>query len=383
MLASVAGCSLNKGAKMCKILVMPSITPETEDNAQKFMKAMAKKMTPGNNDGLGYAAFDGEGNMFGERWLRNYEAFREREEVTEFDKWLIEHHRNFVNKEDKYNRFGVIKENNWRSAVLHTRYATSGKAFIQTHPHVYKDTALIHNGIVATSKSDKLRSGCDSEKILNLYLKHNVANNISNIKKVTMSLDGYFACAVLAKTKDGMPILDVFKESVSSLHAAFIKELGTMVFSTSATDLKEVCKDLHFTIVSFYNVKDNRLIRFNALTGTVIGMRKFKVKESRKHYGHYGPYGSMAHPYSDDWATEGMPGHWWRDSAYGTDSNGQYPSTYEEVLEAEEGGPTKGNDDGMTKKNENAVLRLARGINDENDGWIYNENSKVWYKDTK
>lgn len=351
---------------MCKILAIPSITPETEDNAKKFMRAMAKKMSPGNTDGLGYAAFDGEGNMFGERWLRNYEAFVDRDEVTQFDRYMMENHHDFVYKDEKYNKFGVIKENNWRSAILHTRMATSGRQFINTHPHVYKNTALIHNGIVSVNKSDRLRSTCDSEKILNLYIKHDVVNKIGNIKNVTLSLDGYFACAVLSTMKDGTPILDIFKEEVSNLGAAFIKELGTMVFSTSSSDIKDVCEELKFTIVSFYNVKNNRLIRFNALTGTVIAMRKFKVRETkRKHYGNWP--GMM-----DDWADEGS--RRWLDGEYDP-----MPSTRSitDIVE----GPRKG-DDNMAQKNQTAVLRLANS-SEEHDGWQYNSNTKVWYKETK
>ena len=41
---------------------------------------MGDLMSPGNYDGIGYTAVDPKGEIFGERWLFNEEAFKQRKE---------------------------------------------------------------------------------------------------------------------------------------------------------------------------------------------------------------------------------------------------------------------------------------------------------------
>lgn len=276
---------------MCKLMIMPGITNETQENAWKLIKEMAKKMsTGGEKDGLGYSAIDSEGKMFGERWHINDQAFDKRESLNPVEEEIINSFNGILNKDVKYNNFGELNYEGLRSITMHTRLATSGKEFYNTHPFVLDDTSLIHNGVIFnTSKLTMLQSTCDSETILNLYVEHNVMNKPKNIQKVVDELDGYFACAVFSKTEDGTPILDIFKDNRAQLNAVFIKELNTIVFSTALGHIKEACEKLSFSITSVFEVADNFMVRMNALTGKVIGTWQIKAKDNVKiHSSHKG-----------------------------------------------------------------------------------------------
>lgn len=266
-------------------MTMAGIDQDTQEKAWEFTKAMAKEMSFGNSDGLGYAAMGGDGELFGERWLNNKEAFSERNSLSPLEAEIISKHKGALSKPVTYNRFGVVSDNNMRSITLHTRMATSGKEFYNTHPFVLEDTSLIHNGVVDDKKLTLLQSTCDSEGILNEYIKLDVANDISKIQDLSDRLDGYYACMVLSKKKDGTPILDVFKDHRAELHAAWVKELNTLVISTSIRCIEDACKTLNFTIVSQFDVSPGYIWRYDALTGElleVVQFDPFKAKREAK-----------------------------------------------------------------------------------------------------
>lgn len=270
---------------MCKIAIISGITPETKDKAWEFVKAMAKEMSDfQNRDGLGYAAVDGNGVMFGERWWTNSDAFSERNPLTELDRNILNAFNGMLGKTISYNNFGEgidfedVEQTDLRSIILHTRLATSGKEFNNTHPFVINNTALIHNGIIRNA--DKLglkNSTCDSEAILVQYENENVRNSVANIQDVADKLEGYYACGIISKTDEGRMIVDVFKDKSASLSAFFIKELNTVVFATSELAVKSACRTLSFEIVSEYLVRAGCLVRFDALTGRVIETQRFNT----------------------------------------------------------------------------------------------------------
>lgn len=273
---------------MCKVMMMAGITSDTRDNAWKFIKEMAKEMSPGNTDGLGYAALSSDGELFGERWHHNGEAFNVRqvsEPLSQLDSYLIETYGGALRKDRqpiRYNKFGSVNENALAAITLHTRMATSGKEFMNTHPFVVGQTSLIHNGVIRNAeKLEMKQSTCDSEAILNLYVKHKVMQKPGSIQAVAKKLQGYYACGVISRNDSDGAIMDVFKCNSANLTAAFVQELNTVVFSTRIADIKAVCARLGFTVLSEFIFEGETLLRLDALTGEVIGTVSFKTPAQR------------------------------------------------------------------------------------------------------
>ena len=279
---------------MCKIMVMSGINNTNRKLAWEFTKQMAMQLSPGNSDGLGYAAVTTDGELFGERWHKNSEAFVDRptppvssdEELSiakQYGGMLIPEVRPV-----RYNKFGVINEDAVAAITLHARMATSGKDFINTHPFVRGGTSLIHNGVIGNAGDlEMIQSTCDSEAILNLYVKHNVTNNIGNIQRVADKLQGYYACGVITETKKYGYVVDVFKDDRARLSAAYIRDMNILVFSTTIDDILTVCNKMGMEVAYKYMVKAGVITRLSTLTGNPLEVAKFTpefkmVKQSKK-----------------------------------------------------------------------------------------------------
>jgi hypothetical protein len=277
---------------------MSGLNPENVELNWAFIHEMSDVMSKRNNDGLGYTAIDTKGNMFGERWWYNHEAFDYR--PVPFNKKVLEKFKSFVNLDltnpsVKYNKFGTIQET-ITAITLHTRMATSGKEFTNTHPFVdfEKQTSLIHNGIIQNvTKEDNIRSTCDSERILNKYLKHEVMNKPEAIQDTVNELQGYFACGIITKDSSNKRVIDIIKTR-ASLYALYVRELDAMVFATSDDDVKEVCTKLGLTIQAVGKVDDNKLIRLNALTGDVLLTQEYKDTAEYKYPSYNSGYTSRS-----------------------------------------------------------------------------------------
>lgn len=316
---------------MCRLLIMSGLDPKKKELNWKFIIAMGEAMSQGNDDGLGYTAINKKGNLFGERWLYNWQAFDNRNKFTnprkrEHEKFagLKDMVKEFINLEDvpddtpheKYNNFGVFTDE-ITAITLHTRMATSARGLINTHPFVdlVKETSLVHNGVIWNhAEEDKIRSTCDSERLLNKYLEHEIAKVPADIQNMIDDLRGYFACGVFSLNRDGKRVLDVFK-SRADLSGAIIKELGCLVLSTKLDDIKKVAAQCGMTIVSKQDkVKEDTLIRFDALTGKVLLTQSYRdtarwesTTTSHGHHGrHYNRHsGNMGiDPYGTNWENE-------------------------------------------------------------------------------
>ena len=280
---------------------MSGIKDETKDKAWEFIKVMSKEMSSPSSpesDGIGYAAIDSEGKLFGERWLNNKEAFKHQNVYGSGINDDLMKRFKIINMEKVYNNFGTINEN-IRSITLHSRSATSAKGLKNTHPFVEGFTSVVHDGVIYNDdKLTKKTSSCDSEVILHEYVKLNIKDKIFKVKKLVNRLEGYYAMGIFSKMTDGTVILDILKDSHAKLDAFFIKELDTIVFATprfNGSAVEDACKTLGFEILSKYEVKSNKIQRLNALTGETIGFEGFKPKEHVKktttYAGHeYGGY---------------------------------------------------------------------------------------------
>lgn len=273
---------------MCKIMVMAGINSSNRKLAWEFTKHMAVQMSPGNSDGLGYMALTSDGELYGERWHNNAEAFNNRpitDAPTKEELIIANKYDGFLLSERppiRYNKFGTINEDSTTAIALHTRMATSGKQFINTHPFVRGKTALIHNGVISNADDFKLlQSTCDSEVILNQYVERNVTNNPDKIQAVADKLEGYYACAVMTETKKYGYVVDIFKDSRARLSAAYIRDMGIMVFSTSLDDIAAVCRMMGMEIAYKYTVKEGILLRLSRLTGDPLVSQKFNATFKR------------------------------------------------------------------------------------------------------
>lgn len=283
---------------MCKVFIMSGIKPETNTKAVALMKAIAPLMSTANRDGLGYAAIDGQGNLFGERWFKNDTAFKVVEDnVSDYElinalgsAVTVEDSGNTIIKDDEYNSFGRVDLTKMVAVTLHTRWATSAKGFQNTHPFVdtNMDTSLIHNGVIRNdSEFDLKLSSCDSESILISYLRNQVNIDTESVQSMANELIGYYACGVFSRDGNGARILDMFKANGASLSGVFINELGIYVYSTSAKDIKDAAEKVGLTTGLTFTLNAGHLLRFDPITGTLIKKEAFAEGKEWTHTSNY------------------------------------------------------------------------------------------------
>lgn len=275
---------------MCKILLMTGI--QNSDAALDFMKAAEPEMSNGNTDGIGYSAINSKNELFMEKWHRNHKFLSDKgitPEVIEELKAPIAVMSKYLNvpKIDvDYMSYGNITRDDLKTVTMHTRFATCGRSMENTHPFVYNETSLIHNGVISNDLqlNNKKISTCDSESALQVYLKKEVAANPQKgvYQAFLDELRGYWAFGILSKAQDGQYMLDVIKGG-AQLYFAYIPELGdkdTIVFATTQDIIKVAAKTCGFDIPKISNLIDNSLNRFNALTGNLVSTINFEEKKS-------------------------------------------------------------------------------------------------------
>jgi len=256
-------------------MIIPKMDVTRAENNVKFIKAIAPLISASNKDGLGYAAVNSSGELYGERWLVNHKAFTPiipKRSISNLFPGLTTGSAEDV----EYNKFGNSTLEEAASITLHTRYATSAKGFSNTHPFVDKDTSLIHNGVIDNYTDWKLKSTNDSEAILRAYLQHDVGNNFSNAGGMLSDLIGYYVAAVYSRDSEGKRILDIFKGNNNALFGAWVDELNTYVLSSSGTDITTACQQLGFTCGEITGFKDGIAMRLDIDTGLMEDYFEFK-----------------------------------------------------------------------------------------------------------
>lgn len=260
---------------MCKVASVAGVTDKNRDQVWLFMMSLGEVMSYGNSDGLGYAAFDKQNNIFGERWLLNHTAFSDFSELPGMTA---------KRAQEIYNYFGdQVKRDEAKAIILHTRMATCSRGLKNTHPFVddldNPKTALIHNGIIYNDTDFKKKySTCDSEVIVHNYAENNVNSNLYKLSDFTKNLDGWYTCAVLAKDKNGQPIIDLFTDS-PRLKSYYIPEMQVRVFSTNGEDIKRVARKYGYSAVDPLDLDAETAIRLNANTGNIIEKASFVARD--------------------------------------------------------------------------------------------------------
>jgi hypothetical protein len=250
----------------------------------KFMAEAKVPMSDFNNMGIGYTAVKSDGEFFTERWHKN-DMFFDRESVmdTETLKQLEPFKKKLPNLGINYSLYGGAPDfSNVTSVTMHTRYATCGREFENTHPFVDEDHSLVHNGVIDNAIQLGLNkiSTCDSEAALQSYINHGVGKDITRTQAWLDSLSGYWAFGIFSRDASGTRILDIVRNS-ASLYASEIEDFG-LVLATTPEIINKSAMKLGLVAPNPQLMKSNVLYRFNAVTGEMI--QKIEVKEKPKLY---------------------------------------------------------------------------------------------------
>jgi hypothetical protein len=297
---------------MCKVMVLAGIVPEKQKAAWSFLTSSVPFMTKQDKDGLGYAAASG-GRLFGERWVNPKDAFKKRVALSPRGEAMRAALKGAMRVSESYNSFGNVSTTA-QAVTLHSRMATCGKGLTNTHPFVSGDTSLIHNGVITNvSELTQVTSTCDSETILNEYVKFDIMGQPGRIQELARALQGYYACAVITKDSTGRQVVDIFKDTRAQLCVGYVEELGAWVYCTTEGILRATAKAAKMTVTECHAIAAGFLIRLDAVTGEVLQVEEFTpnpikpaLRSVAKNYATQGEvtrdenYESIASRYDDD-----------------------------------------------------------------------------------
>lgn len=261
---------------MCKVAGVTNITEKNRHDVWLFMEMLGQLMSPGNNSGLGYAAIDKTGKIFGEKWVINESAFKDLSQVPNM---------NSERMNKIYGFFGdKVVRDDAQAIILHTRAATQGSICVKnTHPFIDDESsptvAIIHNGWVHNEKEfPRKYSECDSEVLAHLYFNNKVGEDIGNLNKFVNKIDGWFTVLALSQNSEGKLIMDAFTDN-GRLGSYFIKELDTRIWSSEASDIKRVADALGLTVSESKQMKRDTAFRIDVSTGEEIAFAKLDTSK--------------------------------------------------------------------------------------------------------
>lgn len=259
---------------MCKVAGVTKVTDKNRNDVWVFMQLLGELMSPGNDDGLGYAAITSKGKIFGERWLINQTAFKDLTQIKGI---------NAAKLEKIYAYFGdKVARDDAQAIILHTRAATCGKGIENTHPFIDDqddpNVAIIHNGMIYNHMDfSKKYSTCDSEVIAHLYKEAKMNTDLSKLNDFSKKMEGWYTVLALTNDNTGKMVMDAFSDS-GRLGSYFIPELDTRVWSTQADDVMRVAKTLGLSAIQPLQIKEDTAFRLDVLTGEQIAFTKFETK---------------------------------------------------------------------------------------------------------
>jgi predicted glutamine amidotransferase len=268
---------------MCKVMIMTGI--QKSDLALKFMQSVAQNMSFGNNDGIGYSAINSNNELFSEKWHNNHFFMNTDKVIDQLTLDALMPYKDRLPALNKnYQSYGNVTRNDIKTVTMHTRFATCGKTFENTHPFIDNEISLIHNGVInnSTTLTNKI-STCDSETALQVYIKDqiNLQVNKEHLQSFLDQLKGYWAFGILAKNQEGIYNLDVVRDG-ASLYWTYIPEIGRdcMIFATTQEIIETGIKSLDLPKRDkIHFLTEHTYIRFNALTGQII--ESLELKESK------------------------------------------------------------------------------------------------------
>ena len=261
---------------MCKLMSIAGIPPKRQKRAWKFIIESVPFMTQHDDHGLGYVATDGNG-MWGERWVDTDQAFEWREVYGPAEYALKQQLGDAISLPAGYNHFGERGSAPTRAIALHSRFATCDVNLQNTHPFLSKDgtAALIHNGVVKSGTVKNYTSTCDSELILNSWVRNGVSKDPARVQDVADDISGYYGVMVMHQTPAGV-MLDIWRDAGAKLFVAWVHDIEAAVYCTSDSIIKETAKACKFTIGGIAVVNPGHLIRLNTTTGAADSVTPFE-----------------------------------------------------------------------------------------------------------
>lgn len=260
---------------MCKIMILTGI--EDSELALKFMQAASIPMSFADRDGIGYSAINSNNQLFMEKWHNNskfldIDSVLTKEVIAE----LAPFKARLPSLTENYSSYGQVTRNDLRTVTMHTRMATCGRTFENTHPFIDQEVSLIHNGVISNSFQLNLNkvSTCDSESALQLYINNeiNLTDNEQKIQETFLDkLRGYWAFGILAKDANGQYMIDIVREG-ASLYWSEIPEIGKncYAFATTENIIKSSLISLGLPKRKIHTLPEYNYHRFNAVTGEYI-----------------------------------------------------------------------------------------------------------------
>lgn len=116
--------------------------------------------------------------------------------------------------------------------LVHGRTATCGVNLENTHPLVLGNSALIHNGIVSSTRFHNTETTCDSELLLHAW-------RAEGLPAVARDISGYYAFGVIT-IKSKQVTLDVVRDNRANLWAGTLPQANGWAFATTQELLRVV-----------------------------------------------------------------------------------------------------------------------------------------------
>lgn len=270
---------------MCKIMMLTGI--DDSKMALDFMRGASIPMSINDRDGIGYSAVNSQNELFMERWHNNKDFLNTDSVLTaDIIAELEPFKARLPSLNVNYGSMGSVTRQDIRTVTMHTRMATCGREFRNTHPFVDQGISLIHNGVLTNANTLNLNkiSSCDSENALQLYINKslNLSQDESDFQTNFIDkLQGYWAFGILAKGLDDQYMLDIVREG-ANLYWAEIPEMGErcLVFATTETIINTAIASIGLPKRSkIYVMPESNYTRFNAVTGESI--IDFSLNESK------------------------------------------------------------------------------------------------------
>lgn len=248
---------------MCKIAIVPYIPDQHAKTVMALAKALTGPLTARDRDAFGVAAVSGS-HLYTGRWLPANAWSSPRARIQDrppYSNLLPVTHA----------PTGLVTgklPSKPQAILLHARFATSGKALTDAHPHTSPDgrTTLIHNGVVDTVGLDLRRTACDSEGILNAYTDAGVGDDPANLQSALDRIRGYYALGVLS-VASGRWVCDIVRDDRASLEYVALPTLGTGIYITDHAILAVAARKLGIKTGARYTVAPNSHMRIDCSTG--------------------------------------------------------------------------------------------------------------------
>lgn len=220
---------------MCKVITLTNSSKIK--NLEKFINTVRPIITASEPDGFGWATM-GVNGVFGERSTsvkKSTRIAKQRKQVT------------LPVTKQTFQSFGKVTKQHG-PMLVHGRISTNDHTLINTHPLQKHGWTLIHNGVVTNHGPEYVMNTTnDTEHLIELLAT-------KGIDALVDSLTGYYAFAAI----DNEGQLHVCRDAIAQLKIAFIEELDSYIFATTAKLIEDLCKEMKYANCSFIeDVEDN------------------------------------------------------------------------------------------------------------------------------